>query len=134
MTNSGTTIFAAKCATASTLCSAIMLRDKVGVARVADNKLRPVGHRPGKAGRKVIENDDRLARIDEAQRHVTANISSAAGHQNAHPHLLSPSRSPRASEMPLGSPALDLLSDSTFTALAITRSPSGPSPDEKADP
>ena len=79
--------------------------DKVGVPRVADDKLRAIGDSPGEAGRQIVENDDRLSRVHETQRHMTADVSRAAGHQNAHPLVLSLNHAPRGPSKLLGSRA-----------------------------
>ena len=58
--------------------------DEIGVAGVADDEPRGVGHRPVEAGRQIVEHDDALARVQEAQRHMAADIAGPAGHQNTH--------------------------------------------------
>ena len=58
--------------------------DQVGVAGVADDELCARGHGPREAGREIVENDDRLAGVQEPQRHVAADIAGAAGHKYAH--------------------------------------------------
>ena len=59
-------------------------RRPVGVAEIADHQLGAVGHRPGEPGRQIVEDDDVLARVQEAERHMAADVAGAAGHQNAH--------------------------------------------------
>ena len=59
-------------------------RDKAGVAGVADDELCARGHGPCEAGRKIVENHDQFASVDEAQRHMAADIAGAAGDQYAH--------------------------------------------------
>ena len=58
--------------------------DQILVAGVADDELRALGHGPGEAGREIVENDDRLARVEKAERHVAADIAGPSGDQNAH--------------------------------------------------
>src|SRR6202044_3146733 len=58
--------------------------DQLRVARVAGDELGPFGDAPGEARGKIVENDDGLAGIEEAERHMATDIAGAAGHQNAH--------------------------------------------------
>ena len=47
-------------------------------------RVAPFGHRPGETRGEVVENNDRLAGVQQLQRHVAADISGSAGHKNAH--------------------------------------------------
>ena len=70
-------------------------RHQVRVAGIADDELRSFGDAPGEAGREIVENDDGLAGVEQAESHVAADIAGAAGHQNAHttaPFLIDPIR------------------------------------------
>ena len=58
------------------------------IADIAFDELGLFGHRPGKAGGEIVENDGPLAGIQQLERHMAADISRPAGHKNA--HLLSP--------------------------------------------
>ena len=58
--------------------------DQIGVADVADGELCARRNGPGKAGREIVDNHDRLAGVDEPQPHVAADIAGAASHQYAH--------------------------------------------------
>ena len=58
-------------------------RDQLRVAEIADDQLDAFGHRPGEAGREIVEHDDLLAGVEQAEHHVAADIAGAAGHQNA---------------------------------------------------
>ncbi len=64
-------------------------RDQRRVAGVADDELRPFRDTPGESGREIVENDDGLAGVEEAKRHMATDIAGAAGNQNAHPQPLS---------------------------------------------
>ena len=57
--------------------------DEIRVADVADDEARLVGDGPVEAGRKIVEHDDRFARVKEGQCHVAADVASPACHQNA---------------------------------------------------
>ncbi len=83
-------------------------RDQARVARVADDQPGAVGHGPVEPGRKIVEDDDRLAGVQEPKRHMAADISGPAGHQNAHVLPFSPSVA-RARQTPRGLAAPDLL-------------------------
>ncbi len=99
-------------------------RDEVGVARVADDEARRLGNGPVEAGREIVENDDLLPGVEEAERHVAADVAGAAGDQNAHRSSF-PLRTARPtpaairSEMPHGRSEPDLLSDSRFRTSRI---------------
>ncbi len=54
------------------------------IADVADDQLCPRRHRSPKSRRKIVENNDILAGIDELQHHVGANIACPARHQDRH--------------------------------------------------
>ena len=58
--------------------------DEIRVADVADDEPRRVRHSPVEPGRQIVEHDHALARIEETQRHVAADIARASGHQYGH--------------------------------------------------
>ncbi|GLR39950.1 hypothetical protein GCM10007880_04660 [Mesorhizobium amorphae] len=65
--------------------------DQFPVGDIADDELRLGRNRPFEAGRKPVEHDHALARIQKLPDHVAADIAGAARYQNRHPessHLL----------------------------------------------
>ena len=58
------------------------------VAHVAFDEGGALRDRPGQAGGKVVEYNHRLAGIQQLERHVAADVSGSAGHENAHRVIL----------------------------------------------
>ena len=58
--------------------------DELLIADVADDE-RGIGrHRPAKAGRQVVEDDDALATVEELEHHVAADVTGSAGDEDGH--------------------------------------------------
>ena len=66
----------------------LMFADQSGdqrrIAEIADHQLGRRLDRPGEAGRQIVEHDDVFAGVDEAERHMAADVTRPAGHQNRH--------------------------------------------------
>ena len=54
------------------------------VAEIADHQLDLGRHGRAAAGREIVEHDDFLARVQQFQHHVGADIAGAAGHEDSH--------------------------------------------------
>ncbi len=54
------------------------------IAEIADHQLGRRLNRPGEAGREIVEHDHFLAGVDQAERHVAADVACSARHQNRH--------------------------------------------------
>ena len=54
------------------------------IADIAFDELGLSRHRPGQAGREVVEHDRLLAGIEQLERHVATDVPSSARHKNAH--------------------------------------------------
>jgi hypothetical protein len=63
-------------------------QDERGIARIAPDEDRAGGHRRSKARREIVEDDHLLARVDEFEHHMAADVAGTAGHQDGHSRLL----------------------------------------------
>ena len=50
------------------------------IADIADHERHALRHRPAEAGRQIVENHGPVARIEQGQNHMAADIARAAGH------------------------------------------------------
>jgi len=58
--------------------------DQRRIAKIADHQLSRRLDRPGEAGRQIVEHNHVFAGVDEAERHMAADIACPAGDQNRH--------------------------------------------------
>ena len=62
--------------------------DELLIADVADDEGGVGRHRPAKAGRQVVEDDDALATIEELENHMAADVTGSAGNEDGHRCLM----------------------------------------------